>query len=169
MARTLSGPHTTAVGAPVTRPAILVQIDFATPVRWSSMATLSWSSQTWTAYDVRLEGLVVDALRVSGTLVVGNLDDVIGGLVLSEGIQDKAITIYGYDAAATASGDVQWLASAVGASAQISAEEVRIALRHKCEFTTSPRTFVNQAANFNQVMAAGSVIKINGYDYRLGR
>jgi hypothetical protein len=167
--RTLSGPHTTAAGAAVTRPAVLVQIDFGTVRRWSSMATVSWSSQTWTAYDVRVENLVVEALRISGTLVVGNQDDVIGGLVLSEGIQDRAITIYGYDAAATASGDVQWLASAVGASAQIEADEVRIALRHKCEFTASPRTYVNQAANFTQVMAAGSVLKINGIDYRLGR
>jgi len=167
--KSLSSPHSTALGGAVTLPAWLVQIDFATVRRWTSAATLTWNSQTWTGFDVRVESLAVEALRVSGTLVVGNLDDVIGGLVLSEGVQDRAITIYSYDAAATGAADVQWLCAAVGASAQISAREVRIALRHKSEFVASPRTFANGAAGFNTVMPAGTVVRINGIDYQIDR
>lgn len=167
--RTLSSPLSAAVAAPVQRPALLVSMAFATTQRWSSGATLSWSSQTWTAADVRVEGLVVDALRVSGTLIIGNLDDAIGALILSEGVQDKVITIYGYDAAATASGDVVWLASAVGASAQVSHREARITLRHKSEFVASPRTYVNATAGFTQLLPAGTVLRINGIDMKLER
>ena len=167
--RSLSSPLTTAQSGPVQRPAVLVQMDFSTPSRWSSGATTSWNSQTWTAADVRVEGLSVDALGVSGTLIVGNLDDAIGTLVLSQGVQDIPITIYGFDGAATGAADVVWLASAVGASAQLSAREARITLRHKAEFTASPRTYVNAAAGFTNVLPAGTVLRINGIDYKLER
>jgi len=167
--KTLSSPLSTALSAPVQRPALLVSIGFATVQRYSSGGTLSWNGFTWTAADMRVEGLAVDALRVGGTLVVGNLDDAIGALILSEGIQDKAITIYGYDAAATATADVVWLADAVGAGAQLSAREARIALRHKSEFTTCPRTYVNASAGFNQLLPAGTVLRINGIDMLLER
>lgn len=167
--RSLSSPHSTALGNPVTRPAWLVQIDFATVRRWTSAATLTWNSQTWTGCDVTVEGLEVEALRVRGSLVIGNLDDVIGGLVLSEGVQDRPVTIYSYDAAATGAADVQWLCAAVGAGAQISERQVRIELRHKAEFVASPRTFANQAAGFNTVMPAGTVVRINGIDYQIDR
>lgn len=167
--RTLSSPLASAHSGPVQRPALLVEMAFSTVQRWSSGGTISWGGNTWTAADVRVENLTVDALRVSGTLVLGNLDDAIGALILAQGVQDKAITIYGYDAAATASGDVVWLASAVGASAQITPRAASITLRHKSEFTSSPRTYVNAAAGFTQMLPAGTVLRINGIDLRLER
>lgn len=167
--RSLSSPLNTALAAPVQRPAILASIAFSSVQRYSSGGTLSWSGNTWTAADIRVEGLQVEALRVSGTLVIGNLDDAIGALILAQGIQDKAIVIYGYDAAATASGDVVWLCNAVGASCQLTHREARIALRHKSEFVGSPRTFVNSTAGFNQLLPAGTVLRINGIDMRLER
>ena len=167
--RTLSSPLSSALAAAVQRPAILVSIGFSTVQRYSSADTLSWNGNTWTAANIRVDGLSVDALRVSGSLVIGNLDDAIGALILAQGIQDKAITIYGYDAAATATADVVWLASAVGASAQLSAREARITLRHKSEFTSGPRTYVNSAAGFTQLLPAGTTLRINGIDYKLER
>jgi len=167
--RALSSPLSTAVSGPVQRPALLVQMGFSTAQRWSSGGTISWNGNTWTAADVRVEGLMVEALRVSGTLIIGNLDDVIGGLILSQGVQDIAVSIYGYDAAATATGDVVWLADAVGASAQLTTHEARIALRHYAEFVSSPRTLVGAAAGFGQMLPAGTVLRINGIDMRLER
>jgi hypothetical protein len=167
--RTLSGPLTTALAAPVQRPALLVSIGFSTVSRYSSMATLSWNGFAWNQGDVAVEGLQVDALRVSGSLVIGNVDDVIGGLILSQGIQDKAISIYGYDAAATAAGDVVWLATCVGASAQVDRNYARINLRHKSEFVNTPRTFVNSGAGFTQMLAPDTTLRINGMDIILER
>lgn len=167
--KTLSGALSAALGAAVQRPALLVQIGFSTVQRWTSAATMTWNAQTWSARDLRLEGLRVQALQVAGSLILGNADDVAGTLVLAEGIQDKAITIWGYDADATATGDVVWLASAVGASAQVDARAVRIALRHRSEFVHSPRARVTPAAGFTHLLPAGTVLRINGQDMRLER
>jgi hypothetical protein len=167
--RTLSVPHAAALSAAVQRPALLVQIDFATVRRWTSHAALTWGGHSWAAMGLRVDDLVVDALRVSGTLVLDNSDDVAGTLVLGEGINDRPITIYGYDAAATGAADVVWLATAVGASAQVSASEVRIDLRHKTEFTVSPRTYADVANGFTHLLGVGSWVRINGIAYQLDR
>jgi hypothetical protein len=167
--RSLSSPLSTALAAAVQRPALLVSVGFSSVQRYSSAGTVSWNGNTWTAADIKVEGLEVEALRVSGTLVIGNLDDAIGSLILAQGVQDIAISIYGFDAAATATADVVWLASAVGASAQLTAREARISLRHKSEFTSSPRTLVGSTAGFTQYLPAGTVLRINGIDMRLER
>ena len=167
--RALSSPLNNAIGAAVQRPALLVSIGFATVRRWTSGAALSWSGQSWTEAPLEVEGLEVGALTVAGTLTVGNLDGVIGGLVLSEGIQDKAISLYGYDAAAIGAADVVWLCDAVGAGAQIDARAVRIALRHRAQFVAAPRTYVNAAAGFTQLLPEGTVLRINGVDLTLSR
>lgn len=168
--KTLSGALSAALNAPVQKPALLVQMDFGTVRRWSSMATVGWNGNTWTARDMQLQGLLVQPLRVAGTLVLGNADDEIGTLVLTEGVQDRRIVIYGYDAAAlTDVADAVWLCEAVGASAQVDTREVRITLRHRGEFVQSPRTYVNAAAGFTHLLPADTVLRINGIDMRLER
>jgi hypothetical protein len=167
--KTLSSALSSALGAPVQQPGFLVQIGFTTVKRWSSFATVTWNGQTWTKEAVTVDGLAVDALRVRGALTIGNADDVIGALILAEGVQDRPISIWGYDAAATDLSDVVWLCDAVGASAEIGQVEARIALRHPGEFQLSPRTFINAAAGFTQLLPAGAVLRINGIDWQLRR
>jgi hypothetical protein len=167
--RSLSTALAAALGAPVQRPAVLVEAHFDTIQRWSSFATLSWAGQTWTARDVRVSGLQVSALQVAGMLVLGNGDDVAGTLALAQGVQDRAIRIWGYDAAATGLTDVVWLCDAVGSTAQIGPREVRIGLRHRAEFVFSPRTFVNAQSGFTHLLPSGTVLRINGKDLRLER
>lgn len=166
--RSVSSALTTALGAPVQQPAILVEIMFATPKRLSSFAALTWNALNWAFDDVAVDDLAVDALRVSGSLRIGNADGFMGNQVVSEGIYDRAINLWAYDAAATATADVVWLASAVGASAEISNEQVVIQLRHKAEMTLAPRTFVN-SDTFGTLLPAGAVLRINGMDMRLQR
>jgi hypothetical protein len=167
--RTLSSPASAALTGPVQRPSILVQMDFSPVQRVSSRSTITWNGHTWTGADVRVENLRVDAFSVSGTLVLGNLDDVAGNLVLSQGAQDRAITLWSYDGGATGTADVVWLAAAVGAAAELTPREVRIQLRHRTEFMNSPRTQVNASAGFTQLLPAGTVMRINGIDYTLER
>lgn len=166
--RTLSSPLATALGAAVQQPALLVEIAFATVRRWSSFAAVTWNGQSWTKEAFSVEGLSVGALALSGTLVVENSDDVMGALVLSEGVQDRSIKVYGYDAAATATADVVLLADAIGGSAQISNRQVRVSLRSKAELTLAPRTFVSEAT-FGTLLPAGAVLRINGVEMRLAR
>lgn len=165
----LSTALATALGAPVQQPAILVQVGFSTVQRWSSFQTVTWNALTWSKEDIGLDGLLVEALRVSGTLIVGNADGAIGATVLAQGVQDRTITIWGYDAAATATADVVWLGTAVGASAQVGLRDVRIALRHKSEYVQAPRTFIGPAAGMNGLLPAGASLRINGLDYTLER
>ncbi len=167
--RTLSTAHSNALTGPVQRPAYLIQLNYSPIQRWSSHDTVSWDSQTWTKFDITVEGLQVQALSVRGTLVAGNADDVAGAFVIAQGIQDIPITIYGYDAAATSSGDVVLLASAVGGTAEVGLSEVRVSLRHRSEFQQSPRTYVNAANGFTVLQSPGTVIRVNGQDIKLSR
>ena len=167
--RTLSGTLSAALGAPVQRPAVLVEMQLTVTQRWSSMSTITWNSQTWTGRDLAVEGLQVGALRVSGSIVLGNADDVAGTLVLGESIQDKVIRIWGYDAAATGASDVVWLCDAVGSSATVTPQRVRVNLRHRCEFVAVPRTLVLPANGFNQLLPGGTVLTIDGTPYTLER
>jgi len=165
----LSSALSAALGAPVQQPAILAEIAFATARRYSSFATVSWNGHTWTKDDIWLEGLAVEALRLRGTLNIGNADGAIGSLVLAEGVADRAITLWGYDAAATGAADVVLLAEAAGAGARIGLERVSINLRAPGEFLLAPRTFVDASAGFTQLLPAGVVLNINGVAYRLDR
>jgi len=165
----LSTALSTALGGPVQRPAYLLQAGFSTVRRWSSHATITWGGFTWAARDMTVEGLQVQALTVRGTIVLGNGDDVAGTLVLDEGVQDIPMTIYGYDAGATSSGDVVLLARAVGATAEVGPMDVRVSLRHKAEFQQSPRTYCNDAAGLKTMLPAGTVLRINGVDIKLDR
>lgn len=167
--KTLSSALLAALGGAVQQPALLVEAQFASTYRWSSAGTVSWNGQTWTARDVRIDGLSVQALQVRGTLVLGNADDVAGSLVLGEGVHDKVFRIWGFDAAATAISDVVWLCDCVGASATVDHKLVKIQLRHKTEFVLAPRTMVNAEAGFTQLLPADVTMKINNIDFVLNR
>lgn len=162
----LSTTLAAALGGPVQTPALLVEIGFSTPRRYSSYADLLYNGYTHYRQDIGLDNLAVEAYSVSGQLNIGNTDDVIGALVLAEGIQDRSVRIWAYDAAAPS--EVVWLASAVGASAQVGPDIVSIELRHPAQLTLGPRTFVD-SATFGSLLADGTVIKVNGQSLRLQR
>lgn len=167
--KSLSTALAAALGAPVQRPALLVEIAFAGMVRWTSAADITWNGYNWAARDIRLEGLQTGPLRVSGTLVIGNADDEAGTLALSQGVQDRAVRIWAYDAAATGATDVVWLADAVAAGGQVTPSELRIPLRHRADLLDAPQTYVTAAAGFTQLMPGGTVLRIAGIDVRLDR
>ena len=156
-----------AHAAPVQRPGYLVEIHFGTVRRWSTLGSVSFGGFTWTNVDMQVQGLQVQPFAVSGALVLGNADDGIGTAVLTEGVQDKLVKIYAFDAAAPA--DAVWLCTAVGSSATVGTRDVRINLRHRCEFMASPRTYVSPAAGFTHLLPSGTVLRINGIDIRLER
>lgn len=169
--KTLSAALSAALGAPVQRPAVLVEIAFATIRRWTSAGAITWSGQDWTAQPMTLQNLQVAPLLVRGDLIFANGDGSVSSLVLAEGVQDRTIRLWGYDAAATASGDLVWLADAVGAAGEVSPAtgEVRISLRHRTEYVLSPRVYVTPQAGFTQLLPAGATLRINGIDFTLAR
>lgn len=156
-----------AHAAPVQRPGLLVEMHFSTVQRWSTRGALNWGGFTWAAMDMQLQNLQVQPFAVSGTLVLGNTNDAAGALVLSQGVQDRLVKVYSFDGAVPT--EAVWLATAVGASAQVSPRDVRISLRHRTEFMASPRTYVNPQAGFTNLLPSGTVLRINGIDLRLDR
>ncbi len=167
--RALSSALSAALGAPVQRPAVLVEVAFAPAARWSSYADLSWGGYTWTKEDVIVEALEVGALSLTGTLRLGNGDGAMAALVLAQGVQDRSVRLWGYDAGATGALDVVWLADAACSAAQIAPDAVRLQLRHPAEYTLAPRSFVTAAAGFAPLLPAGTQLKINGQALTLAR
>lgn len=165
----LSTALTTAWAAPVQRPALLVEIGFNTVLRLSSFDALTWNGQTWAKGALDVPSLVVLPFEVRGTLALDNRDGAMGALVLAQGSQDRTVRLWGYDAGATATSDVLWLADAVGSVATVSDTTVEINLRHRSEFVQAPRVTCTPEAGFGNMLPAGTVLRINGQDLRLDR
>lgn len=167
--KSLSSVLSAVYGRHVQRPGILVEAYFSTVRRWSSQGDVVWPSQTWSAADVSVDGLAVGPFSISGTLTIGNADGEAGALVLMEGVQDKVIRIFGFDADAPDSSDVVWLCNAVGGKCEVTPTTVKVTLRHAMEYVATPRTYVNAAAGFNQLLPAGAILTIGGTQYQLER
>lgn len=186
--RALAANLSAALGRPVQQPAALVQIDFAQPWRGSTHGLVTWNSAQWALRDLDVQNLTVDALRISGSVVIGNVDGVIGGLILSEGIADRRIRVWGYDGGVVAHDGVSLsvdfvrqdyeaadpgsamvlLADAVGSTYALTEREARIELRHRTEHLHGPRTYLGPET-LGPMLAAGTVLRINGIDYTLER
>lgn len=164
--KTLAAAISAALSAPVTTPAVLVQIDFSTPQCWSSYQERTWSGRTWFARPLEVQNLVVQAYSLSGELLLGNHDDQAAALVLGEGITDRLITIWGYDAAAP--DDVVWLATAIGGSAALLPERVVVNLRHPTDGLMSPRTYI-EPETWGPVLPEAASLIINGQPLQLDR
>lgn len=166
---TLSAALQAAHASVIQKPAWLVYIGFATPIRISSYDDVSYDSNTWAAYDVDVSRVRIDAVKVIGDITIQNADDVLGALILNEGVADKTIKVYGYDAAATATADIVHLVTCVGGAATISHDRVSISLRAATEYTSAPREFVNAASGFTYMIPAGTQLRINGQVYKVER
>jgi hypothetical protein len=164
--KTLGSLISSALGRPVVTPSVYVQIGFSTPSRWTDGPTTDWNGFTWTHRDIDVRDLQAQAYTLSGTLVLGNADNVAGALATTERFMDRAITIWGYDRAAPT--DAVWLCNALGGGAIVGWDEVSVALRHPCDGMVSPRSFIN-GPEFGSCLPDGAVIRINGIDLRIER
>lgn len=169
--RSLSSALNAAYGYPVKRPAWLVRIDLSSSIYLASYKAVTWDSINWTKTDINVANLRVGALSISGSLVFGNADDSAAAMVLNETFTDKRIRIWGYDAniAAPTVADVPLLCDGVGAGADINPDRVQVGIRDACEYRLGPRAVVSSAWGFNVLMAAGTVVTINGITFTINR
>lgn len=164
--KTIGALLASALGRPVQTPALYVEVGFSTPSRWTNGPTADWNGFTWTSRDMEVEALQVQAYTLSGTLLLGNTDNVAGALATTERFMDRSIRIWGYDVAAP--GDAAWLCNAIGGGATVGWDQVAVALRHPCDGLVSPRTFIN-GPEFGTRLPDGQTIRINGVDVRIER
>jgi hypothetical protein len=169
--RTLSTALNNALGAVVTRPAYLVYIGLTSPLRYSTHSSPTFMGKTWTAYDVAVNGLRVGALAISGSLIFGNADSGFSAIALgSEGLTDKQVKIWGYDAAATASdNDIVLLCDGVGGACDIALDRVKLTVRDPSEYKVGPRRLVSPMYGYTTNIPAGRSITINNITFQVMR
>jgi hypothetical protein len=165
----LSTTLASALGRPVTKPGLLVQIGFSTVRRWSSRGNTAWNGHIWQEKALDLPGLEVDLLTVSGSVSIDNRDGEIGLLALSEGIFGRPISLWAYDAGALDTVDVLLLCDAVGWEAEYETAAVTIQLRDPGDLVSSPRARVMPEFGFNTLMPSGTVVNINDVEWTLER
>jgi len=118
--RTLSAALLAALASTVTKPGFLVKIGFATPIYLSSRGAVTYDGHTYTAADIELTGLGADPKGDQrGTLRIGNTDLAIGVIILNEQNADWDITVYVFDAAATATADIVEIFNGTGNGAAL--------------------------------------------------
>lgn len=164
--RTLSSNTNTAIAAPVTQPAYLVEMLFpGSPLRMNTTAnTVNYASNIFIPYDVKVQGLTWEnAGAQKGKLIIGNTDLTAGALVLAQGVADVTINIWAFWAAATSSGDPVQVFSGAGDDADIMPNAVMISLvpsNQKGLF--SPRRRITPEQGFNHLPAPHTQYNWNG-------
>lgn len=173
MTRTISAALTTAIGLDVVAPGYLVEIQFATPLRLSSRGTLSWSGNTWTAWDVRVQGLAADAggSSASGSLLLGDADYTIAALALSEGVANRPVNVWKfYGDTAPATGDPVQVFAGVGDGVDLEPNRGMVTIRlvqTNARALFAPRFYITPEAGFTYLPAPGTVIDWDGERYVL--
>lgn len=171
--RTLSTPTQTEIAKTYTDPGYLVEIAFSTVVRLSSRGDVSWNGSSWlgseSGRDVGVDGLGSDGQGAqTGSLTLGNADNVVGALVLNEGVAGRAVKVWKFYEGATAAADPAQIFSGCGDEAEIGLTEVRISLvSESLQSLDSPRTRITKANGFNHLPPAGTIINWGGQAYRL--
>jgi hypothetical protein len=163
MPRTVSSALSTELAKTITSVGYLVEIGTATPKRLSNIGTVSWNSLTWTESDFAIDGLAFDTDQpLTGSLVVQNLDGVMGAALLSssEKMYSTVITVYQFARGALATADVPKVAVMAIATMEVSLERVSLSLvESKSATSFTPRRRVTQGFGFSFATAPGTTFQ----------
>lgn len=162
--KTLSSALITELGLTVTRPGYLIEIQYSTVLRLSTLGDISWNSYSWSAADVAVSNLSQDGKGLSAAgLTIGNTDLAMGALVLNNGANDVPVNIWAVYAGATALADPVQVFAGVLNGASIAADKVAFQLVAQSRQTLeSPRVFISQLSGFSSLKPAGSIVPVGG-------
>ena len=174
MSRSLTGAVNTAIGNAITQPGYLVQIGFSVALRLSSRGDVVWQGNTWLDWDIEVGGIDVDGTssEQSGSLTLGNTDNVIGALLLVEGIAEKEVNIWKLYGDAPAASDPVLMFSGVGDGYSLlpDAGKATITLEQQAAQTLyTPRRYITRSAGFSALPPVGTAIMWNGERFFLQR
>ena len=192
--RTLTAELAAQLALTAPSPGYLVQIDYPVVQRLSTAGDVTWNGADWLAADVRVRGLSADLAGTSTcTLEIGNADLAAGTLALGYGVTRRRIQVWciyggiavasdtltgllarggmliGYTTAGSQAGIVLPVFDGIGAKPSVTAQTVIITTATPGEVRSSPRRFINQAAGFEHLQPAGTVIPWNGERFELTR
>ena len=168
--RTLSTATAAAVLGPITLPGYFVEILFTLPVRLCSrgsiVAPITWSGAAWTAWDIKLGGLIAYASQsvTSGSITLGNTDFSLSAIILNEGVADRVINIWKFYGDAPGATDPVQIFAGVGAdvSSEPKRNAVTITLQQAGGKTSFiPRRYITNEQGFSVIPPEGKVINWN--------
>lgn len=169
MSRSVSAPTTAKLGLAATEPGYLVEIAFPSgTVRHSSRETTTWNSLVWVASTVQVGG--IEGSGQQAVLDYFDYNAALRTLVLSDGINDRAVNIWAFYVGALASGDPVHVFAGVGNGAKIRQGRLTIGLARSGSRTlVSPRLRIGPATGFNHLPAEGTLVPWAGRVLRLER
>jgi hypothetical protein len=169
--KTLDAATLTELSATVSRPLLLVEIDFSSVIRMSSRSDVSWNGYTWTSQSIKVDGISVDGSGGSACkLTIGNTDNMIGAILLNERIADKAIQVWEAWLDPTNIPRVVSRFTGVGDSFEIGSQSAVInAVAAGTNLRHAPRQMISVAGGFSRLRPEGYKMNWNGVDYTLTR
>lgn len=170
--RVLTAATSAKIDDPVTQPGYLVEIQLTQLLRYCNRGQVTWNGNLFIQEDVRVNGLSNTPGGVSTvTLLVSNADNIIGTVLLDEGIENSQVRIWAYDQGAFAAADpVQVFSGSIEEVTDINHTYAVLSLKSGFgEALFSPREFISPALGFNFVTPANTKIDFNGETYVLER
>lgn len=171
--RSLTAAALTELGLTVTKPGLLIEIQFdAFTVRYSSFGDVNWNGVPWVGAIVKVEGLSWDenGLVTGGRVKLGNLDGAVGALALLYDIADRRVRIWHAYLGAMGAADVPVIFDGVGDEVQIDLKFVTFSLAIAgSRALMIPREVYSPATGFLHLPAYGEEIAFNGEIFRLER
>lgn len=170
MPRTISTALQAEFNKTVTRVGYLVQVNVSPVVRWCNVGTVSWNSNTWSAFDFEVQGFTASADAVAQpTLNVQNLDSSAASTFLNANMSTLSIDVYQVAPSALAVGDVVRLGKFFVSSCEISLDKAQLRLIPEVLMDAfSPRRKIDAGSGFNFALADGTQIYWNGETYLVG-
>ena len=170
--RTLTDASLSAAAGTVTQPIYLIEIGFTPPLRLSTRGDVTWAGNLWSGGETIVVGsLDADGSgRQSGAVQIGNLDDYMGALVLSQGVADRPMKVWKADGAALDAADPVLVFDGVVEGADVDTSRVSLSLAGSgTRSAFAPRRVIGAASGFNFLLPAGTKIKIGATTYTLER
>ena len=165
-ARVLSAPASTSLALPVTTPGHLVEIGFTSPYRASSRGTITWNGGIFIAAGFTVSGLGTAEV----TLRFFDSDLTLTTIVLSEGIENRTVRLWGCAAEAPGYADVWPLFDGRGVGGDGATGNGALTIKAAGVARESPyipRAYITKEAGFNWLPAAGKVITFGGEQFVL--
>lgn len=170
--RTLTDATISAAAGTVTQPLYLIEIGFTPALRLSTRGDVTWGGTLWSGGEaITVGSLEADGSgRQPGTIQVGNLDDYVGTLVLSQGVADRPVKVWKADGTALDVADPVLVFDGVVERADVDTARVSFSLAGAgTRSAFAPRRVIGPASGFNFLMPAGTKITIGATTYTLER
>jgi hypothetical protein len=170
MSRTVTAAVEARIVEPGTKPGYFIQIGFPSGIvrHCTRKQSETWNSLVWVGAAVKVSG--IEGSGQHAQLEYFDADAAMRTLILADGINDRAVTIWKYYAGALAAGDPVLVFEGVGDGAAIRQGKVSIGLARTGSRTLmSPRSRIGPATGFNHLPPEGTIVHWYGRAIRLER